>query len=128
MATPHHIACVSRRAKGGVGCRGGNWANRANGANPPPSDPAPARQVTFQVTYGVGWGANRANRGRGGRRRSMSRVEHCDLVVGHGRPWKLGQLVFEEWRSINIYRSSVVVAKRSSDVLAGLTRASLECR
>ena len=32
-------------------------------ANPPPSDPAPARQVTFQVTYGVRWGANRANWG-----------------------------------------------------------------
>ena len=52
-ATPHHaegVACVSRLAKGGLGGRG---ANRANRANPPPSDPAPARQVTFQVTYGV---------------------------------------------------------------------------
>ena len=41
------------------GLGGGTEANRADGANPPPSDPVPARQVTFQVTYGVGWGANR---------------------------------------------------------------------
>ena len=54
---------MSRLAKGGLGDRG---ANRANRTNPPPSDPAPAHQVTFQVTYGVGWGANRANRGGGG--------------------------------------------------------------
>ena len=56
---------MSRLAKGGLGARGPNRANRANRANPPPSDPAPARQVTFQVTYGVGWGADRANRGVG---------------------------------------------------------------
>ena len=56
---------MSRLAKGGLGGRGANQANRANRANPPPSDPASARQVTFQVTYGVGWGANRANRGVG---------------------------------------------------------------
>ena len=55
-----------RLAKGGVGGRGANRANRANRANPPPSEPAPARQVTFQVTYGVGWEANRANQGPGG--------------------------------------------------------------
>ena len=46
--------------------RGANQANRTNRANPPPSDPARARHVTFQVTYGVGWEANRANRGWGG--------------------------------------------------------------
>ena len=46
--------------------KGANWANQANKANPTPSDPAPARHVTFQVTYGVRWGANRANRGGGG--------------------------------------------------------------
>ena len=57
---------MSRLANGGLGVRGANRANRANRANPPPSDPAPARQVTFQVTYGVRWGANRANRGWGG--------------------------------------------------------------
>ena len=51
---------------GGGGGRGANRANRANRADPPPRDPAPARQVTFQVTYGVRWGANRANRGVGG--------------------------------------------------------------
>ena len=67
------------------GGRGANWANRAN---PPPSDPAPARQVTFQVTYGVRWGANRATRGWGGGiRRSVSRVQHGDPVIGHGWPW-----------------------------------------
>ena len=27
------------------------WANRANRADPPLSDPAPMRQMTFQVTY-----------------------------------------------------------------------------
>ena len=42
---------MSRLAKGGLG---GWGANRANRANPPPSDPAPARQVTLQVTNGVG--------------------------------------------------------------------------
>ena len=51
---------------GGGGGRGANWANRAHRANPPPSDPALARQVTFQVTYGVRWGANPANRAVGG--------------------------------------------------------------
>ena len=56
---------MSGLAKGGLGGGGANRANRANRGNPPPSDPAPARQVTFQVTYGVGWGANRANRGGG---------------------------------------------------------------
>ena len=45
---------------------GGRGANRANRANSPPSDPAPAHQVTSQVTYGVRWGANRASRGLGG--------------------------------------------------------------
>ena len=55
---------MSRLANGGLG--GGRGANRANRANPPPSDPAPARQVTLQVTYGVRWGANRANWGRAG--------------------------------------------------------------
>ena len=45
---------MSRLAKGGQGGWAPNRANRANQANPPPSDPAPARQVTFQVTYGVG--------------------------------------------------------------------------
>ena len=55
-----------RLANGGLGGRGANGANRANRANPPPSDPARARQVTFQVTYGMRWGANRANRGVGG--------------------------------------------------------------
>ena len=56
-ATPHHareVTCVSRLAKGGRGDRGSNRAHRANRANPPPSDSVPARQVTFQVTYGVG--------------------------------------------------------------------------
>ena len=45
-------ACRDSRM-GARGCRGANRANRANRADPPPSDPAPARQVTFQVTYGV---------------------------------------------------------------------------
>ena len=61
---------------GGGGGTGANRANRANRANPPPSDPALAHQVTFQVTYGVRWGANRANPGGGGARRSVSRVQH----------------------------------------------------
>ena len=43
---------MSRLANGGLGGKG---TNRANRANPPPSDPAPACQVTFQVTYGVRW-------------------------------------------------------------------------
>ena len=58
-------ACRDSRM-GALGGRGANRANRANWANPPPSDPAPARQVTFRVTYGVRWGANRADRGVGG--------------------------------------------------------------
>ena len=45
---------MSRLAKGGQGDGGANRANQANRTNPPPSDPAPARQVTFEVTYGVG--------------------------------------------------------------------------
>ena len=57
---------VATREWGPGGGTGANQANRANRANPPPSDPAPARQVTLQVTYGVRWGANRANRGVGG--------------------------------------------------------------
>ena len=61
--TPPHtggVACMSRLVKGGMGGRG------SDRANPPLSDAAPARQVTFQVTYGVGWGANRATREMGG--------------------------------------------------------------
>ena len=77
---------MSHLAKGGMGGRAANRANRANRANPPPSDAAPARQVTFQVTYGVGWGANRANRGLRGTRHSVSRVEHRDPVIGQGWP------------------------------------------
>ena len=68
-ATPEHaggIACVSRLVKGGPGGTRANGANRANQANPPPSHLAPARRVTFQVTYGMGWGGNRANRRVGG--------------------------------------------------------------
>ena len=83
----------------GPGGRRANLANRANRADPPPSNPAPARQVTLQVTYGVGWGANRANRRVGG-------VEHRDLVIGHGSPWEQGQLLFEEWQSIHFCCSS----------------------
>ena len=80
---------VATRELGPGGGKGANRANRANPANPPPSDPAPAHQVTFQVTYGVRWGANRANRGVGwgGTRRSVSRVQHRDPVIGHGWPW-----------------------------------------
>ena len=58
---------VAPRERGPGGGKGANRANQANRANPPTSDPAPARHVTFQVTYGVGWGANRAGRGLGGR-------------------------------------------------------------
>ena len=73
---------VATREWGPGGRRG------ANRANPPPSDPAAARKVTFQVTYAVRWGANRADRGMGGEtRRSVSRVQHRDLVNGHGWPW-----------------------------------------
>ena len=50
----------------GPGVKGDNRGNRGNRADPPPSDPAPACQVTFQVTYGVGCAANRANGGVGG--------------------------------------------------------------
>ena len=60
------VTCVLRPANRGLGGRGADRANRAKRANPPPSDPAAARQVTFQVTYGVRWGANRANGGGGG--------------------------------------------------------------
>ena len=84
------VTCMSRLANGGLGGgREANGANRANRANPPPSDPAPARQVTFQVTCGVRWGANRANPGvgGGGTRRSVSGVQHRDLMIGHGWPW-----------------------------------------
>ena len=56
---------MSPLAKGGLGGQEANRANQVNQANPRPSDPAPARQVTFQLSYGVGWGANRANRGLG---------------------------------------------------------------
>ena len=62
--------CVTTRERG-PWVRGANRGNRADWANPPPSDPVPARQVTFQVTYGVGWGANRANRGVGWRNRAL---------------------------------------------------------
>ena len=47
---------VATREKGAWKAEGGNRANRANRANPRPGDLALARQVTFQVTYGVGWG------------------------------------------------------------------------
>ena len=56
---PHHargVTCLSRPTKGGLGGRGASSANRANRANPPPSEPALAGQVTFQVTFGVGLG------------------------------------------------------------------------
>ena len=121
-------SCVSRLANGGLGAgRGAHPANRANRANPPPSDPAPARQVTSQVTYGVRWGADRANRGvvGGETRRSVSRVKHREPVNGHGWP---GQHLFEECRSIYIYCSSGVLANRCSGDLAALARTSLERR
>ena len=44
-----------RLASGGMGGQGVNLGNRAN---PPPSEPAPPRQVTFQVTYRVQWGGS----------------------------------------------------------------------
>ena len=44
--------CVATREGGGVRY-GANGGNRANRANPPPSDLAPPRQVTFRVNYGV---------------------------------------------------------------------------
>ena len=47
---------MSRLANVGLGDRGANRATWANRANPPPSDPAPARQVTFQVTLVCGGG------------------------------------------------------------------------
>ena len=55
-----------RVAKGGLGGRGANRADRANWANPPPSDPSPAHQLTFQVTYGVGGGLTGLTVGWGG--------------------------------------------------------------
>ena len=74
---------VATRETGAEGCRGANRANQANWANPPASDLAPARQVTFQETYGVGWGANQG----GGGGRYVSRVQHRNPVIGHGWPW-----------------------------------------
>ena len=74
-----------RPANGGLGRRGADRANRAKQADPPPSDPSAARQVTFQVTYGVRWGANPG--GGGGGRRSVCRVLRRDPVIGHGWPW-----------------------------------------
>ena len=63
----------------------------ANWANPPPSDLAPARQVTFPVTYVVGCLANRANQGvvwgAGGGGALRDSVEHHHPVIGHGWPW-----------------------------------------
>ena len=119
---------VATREWGPGGGREANPANRANRANPPPSDPAPARQVTFQVTYGLRRGANRGNRGLGGgeTRRSVSRVQHRDPVIGHGWPWWPGHVLVEEWRSIHIYCSSGVLANHSSGVLATLARTPLE--
>ena len=67
----------------------GGWGTiRANRANPPPSDPASACQVTLQVTYGVGLGggANRANRGVWGGGALESWIRHWDPVIGHGWP------------------------------------------
>ena len=43
--------------------------------------------MTLEVTYGVGWGANRANGGGGGTRRSVSRVRDRDSLIGHAWPW-----------------------------------------
>ena len=79
---------MSRPAKGGMGGRQANRANRANRANPPPIDPAPARQVTFQVTYGVGWGVNRANRGLGGGNPALREPGRASRPCAwHGWPW-----------------------------------------
>ena len=79
---------VATREWGPGGGRGAKPANRANRANPPPSDPAPARQVTFQVTYGVRWGANRANRGVGGGNLALLESGPASgPVIGHGWPW-----------------------------------------
>ena len=44
---------VATREWGTWGGRGTNQANWANLANPPPRDPAPAHQLTFQVTLEV---------------------------------------------------------------------------
>ena len=70
----------------------GDWgANGAHWANTPPSDPAPARQLTSQATYGGGL-ANRANKGVGsgggggqirGERSRLPRF--CMLRFGTGR-------------------------------------------
>ena len=69
---------VATRERGPEGGRGANRANRANRANPPPSDPAPARQVTFQVTYGVGWGGGLTGGGGGVLRESGPAPGPCD--------------------------------------------------
>ena len=62
-----HIRGSLRTAtcKRGAGGWGANRANKANGANPAPSDPAPARNVTVQMTYGGG-GATGLGGGWGG--------------------------------------------------------------
>ena len=52
---------MSRLAKRGIGGLGSNRGNAANRTNPPPNKLALARQVPFQLTYGVGLGPNRAN-------------------------------------------------------------------
>ena len=84
-ATLHHVggaAFMLGLANGVLG------ANRANWANPPSTDPAPAHQVTFQVTYWGGWGgggANQAKRGvgaeGGGGWCSVSWVQHRDPLA-----------------------------------------------
>ena len=43
--------------------------------------------MTFQVTYGVRWEANRGVGGGGRTRHPVSRVQHRDPVIGHGWPW-----------------------------------------
>ena len=57
---------VASREWGPGGAEGANRASRAPQAHPPPTDQAPARQVTFQVTYGVRWGLNGLTGGWGG--------------------------------------------------------------
>ena len=82
MAAPHDTrggACVSQLTKGGLGGSGPNWAKRANRAKAPLSEPAPARQMTFEVTYGVGQELT-GLRGGG----SVCRVEHRDHVIRRG--------------------------------------------
>ena len=80
---------VATREWGPGGGRGANWANRADRANPPPSDPAPAHQVTFQVTYGVRWGLTALIGGWGGGGDPALREsgQHRDPVIGHGWLW-----------------------------------------